>query len=443
MEVRPMDKTLLGSRRVEVRGGTVTVTSGEASLPSLPVGPEPRVIGRSPSCHLSLHDRKVSATHCEVVATERGVRVRDLGSTNGTFLEDHRIVEAILTSGATLRLGDTVLTFRPGKAQRLPMSRSESFGPLVGGTPVMRALFEQLKLLAPTTISVLVEGETGSGKELVARAIHEASDRASKPLVVVDCGAMPPNLAESTLFGHERGAFTGATERRKGAIAEADGGTLFLDELGELPVDLQPKLLRVLAEQRIKRVGADSYVPVNVRVVAATHRDLLQQINDGDFRSDLYFRIAQERVDLPPLRERLDDIAALVQRIMTDQGKPRAFERVTPESLERLMRYDWPGNVRELRNLVILALAYDRGGAIDLTARLRQEHARQGARRGPRVDGRTYAQWRDEQDRVYFAALFESTEGNISEIARRANLHRKTVRESLERYGIKSVRRRR
>jgi DNA-binding NtrC family response regulator len=438
-----MDRTILGSPRVEVRGGTLTVASGEANVPSLQVGAEPRVIGRSPGCHLSLHDRKVSATHCEVVATDRGVRVRDLGSTNGVYLENHRIIEAVLTSEATLRLGDTVLAFRPGKAQRVPVSRSESFGPLVGGTPQMRALFEQLKLLAPTTISVLIEGETGTGKELVARAIHEASDRASKPLVVVDCGAMPPNLAESTLFGHEKGAFTGATERRKGAIAEADGGTLFLDELGELPIDLQPKLLRVLAEQRIKRVGADTYVPVNVRVVAATHRDLLQEINQGGFRADLYFRIAQERVDLPPLRERVEDIPAIVQRMMTDQGKASAFDRVTPESLDRLMRHDWPGNVRELRNLVLLALAYDRGGPIDLAARLRQEQGRLPARKGPRVEGRTYAQWRDDQDRVYFAALFEATDGNISEMARRSNLHRKTVRESLERYGIKSVRRRR
>jgi DNA-binding NtrC family response regulator len=260
---------------------------------------------------------------------------------------------------------------------------------------------------------------------------------------VIDCGAIPPNLAESTLFGHERGAFTGATERRKGALAEADGGTVFLDELGELPIDLQPKLLRVLADQRIKRVGSDTYMPVNVRVLAATRRDLLVEINRGGFRDDLYFRIAEERLELPPLRERLDDLRPLVQRILADLGNESAFARMTAESFDRLQRHDWPGNVRELRSLVKMALAYDRGGPIDLGARLRAspEASSRTKACGPGV--RAYAESLEQHDRAYFAALFESTSGNISEMARRGDLHRATVREALEKHGIKSVARRR
>jgi DNA-binding NtrC family response regulator len=440
-----MDRTLLGSTHVEVKGGYLELVTGSANESSLQVGPEPRVVGRKPGCHLVLDDRRVSATHFEVTATERGVRVRDLGSTNGTFIGDHRVVEVLLRKPTTIRCGDTVLEFHPGKAERIAVSKSDKFGSLVGSTPAMRALFSQLRTLSPTTISVLIEGETGTGKEVVARAIHDASDRAAKPFVVVDCGAIPPTLAESTLFGHERGAFTGATERRKGAMAEADGGTLFLDELGELPLDLQPKLLRVLAEQRIKRVGADSYVPINVRVLAATRRDLLVEINRGTFRDDLYFRIAEERVEVPPLRERTEDIRPLVERIAADLGQADAFKRVTAESFDRLMRHDWPGNVRELRSLVKKAFAYDRGGEIDLGALLRASPKADGGRVRPtKLNGASllpHAQSVEQHDKAYFAALFEATEGNISEMSRRARLHRTTVREALDRFDIKSVRR--
>src|SRR5207237_1190689 len=224
------------------------------------------------------------------------------------------------------------------------------FGPLVGTSPLMRAVFDKLKKAAPTELTCLITGETGSGKELVAQAIHMGSARANKPFVVVDCGAIPATLAESALFGHERGAFTGAVDKRISPFVEADGGTIFLDELGELPVDVQPKLLRALAEQRIKSVGSNSYRPVNVRVIAATRRDLVREVNAGTFRSDLYFRVAQLRIELPALRERTEDIPALVRKMITDLGDPTAYSRITNDSLERLMRHDWPGNVRELRN---------------------------------------------------------------------------------------------
>ena len=208
----------------------------------------------------------VSAAHVELVATDTGVRLRDLGSRNGTVLGGHRVALAYLTAGASFTCGDTTLVFTPTKPEDIPLSRKSSFGRLVGSSPPMRRLFEHLRVLSKTELTVLILGETGTGKELVARAIHEASPRSEGPFVVVDCGAIPASLAESTLFGHERGAFTGAVTNRVSPFVEAHGGTLFLDELGELPLELQPKLLRVLAERRVRSIGGKSDAIIDVRV---------------------------------------------------------------------------------------------------------------------------------------------------------------------------------
>ena len=347
-------------------------------------------------------------------------------------MSDLRVVEALLTKPTRLRCGDTLLECRPGKAERLPIAKGDHFGPLTGATPAMRAIYEKLRVIAPTNLSVLIEGETGTGKELVAKAIHEASRRAKGPFVVVDCGGIPATLAESELFGHERGAFSGATSKRVSPFVTASGGTIFLDELGELPPEVQPRLLRVLAEQRVKAVGSNVYVPVDVRVVAATRRDLLEEINEGRFRDDLFFRIAQERIDLPPLRERTDDIPLLAKRVMEGLGETKAFARVTPESLDRLARYDWPGNVRELRDVVARAHAFDDGGAIDL-GKFLHEHARPRTKTargtgGARWRQRTYDESKEEHDREFFSGLYEASRRNQSEMARRARLSRETVR---------------
>jgi DNA-binding NtrC family response regulator len=429
-----VEPTILAKSRVEVRGGTLSVV-GDAHR-SLEIGPEPRVVGRSPGCDLKLDDKRVSSAHLEVVATERGVRVRDLGSRNGTFLGDTRIVEVFLSRAATISCGDMELRFAPSKPETVAVSKGDEFGPLVGGAPQMRVLFEQLRRIAKTNLSVLVLGETGTGKELVAQAIHRASERTKKPFVVVDCGAIPTGLAESVLFGHERGAFTGAITKGISPFVEAEGGTVFLDELGELPIDMQPRLLRVLAEQRVKSVGSNAYVSVNVRVVAATRRDILREVNAGSFRSDLYFRVAQAKVQLPPLRDRRSDIPALVYRMMNEHGSPSAYRRVSPESLERLERYDWPGNVRELRNVVQLALAYDQGGTIDIASHLSTAETAGTPAPAPRYADRPFAQVRRETERAYFTALHEAAEGNVSEIARRAELDRATVRVYLRRHKI-------
>ena len=302
----------------------------------------------------------------------------------------------------------------------------------------MRSVFERLRKAAPTELTVLITGETGTGKELVAQAIHMASARAGKPFVVVDCGAIPATLAESALFGHERGSFTGAVDKRISPFVEADGGTIFLDELGELPVDVQPKLLRALAEQRIKSVGSNSYRPVNVRVIAATRRDLVREVNAGTFRSDLYFRVAQLKVELPALRQRLEDIPGLVRRMCDG---PRRQDRVQPHRQRLARAPDAP------------RLAGQRPRAAQRRrrcARVRQGRATR-ARAVPRADGQRRAEstptrGRTFQDakrdvlarfeREYFTALYAECSGNVSEIGRRAAMERAHVRGYLRRHGI-------
>jgi DNA-binding NtrC family response regulator len=420
----------------EVRGGSLAVRGSKE--PPLIIQHETQVIGRNEACDLIVDDRKVSAVHVELVATERGVRVRDLGSRNGTFIGHTRISEGYLTRHTSISIGDTVLEFYPTKPERIGVPDVVEFGPLVGVSQSMRSVFERCRQAAPTDLSVLITGETGCGKELVAAAIHGASNRAKKPFVVVDCSAIAPGLAESSLFGHERGAFTTAVSSRVSPFIEADGGTIFLDELGELPIDVQPKLLRALAEKRIKAVGSNKWREVDVRVIAATRRDIVREVNAGTFRSDLYFRVAQLRIQLPSLKERLEDIPALVQKMSRDLGDLEAYERITSDSLERAMRHDWPGNVRELRNLLSCALAFGKdGGPIDLMQHL---NPLLPTTETTPSHGRTYQDAKRELlarfEREYFTSLHAECDGNVSEIGRRAAMERAHVRGYLRRHGI-------
>lgn len=447
-----MEATTRQTKRVEVRGGAVEVASGVAIPPWLDVGSDAHVIGRHEGCAMILPDKLVSGMHLELRATERGLLARDLGSRNGTYLGAHRIESILLLSPETLRCGDTLLDVRPGKPERLALSRTARFGRLVGDSPRMRALFEQLHRIAPTNVSVLIQGETGTGKELVAEALHEASDRAQKPFVVIDCTNIPAPLAESTLFGHEKGAFTGANSKRISPFVEARGGTVFLDEIGDLPVELQPKLLRALEQRKIQPVGSNRYEPVDVRVLAATHHDLARNASEGRFREDLYFRVARISVRIAPLRERIQDIPVLVRHMMEGLGKPTAFGRISEEAFERLERHSWPGNVRELFNRVEVALALDRGGPIDL-AGPPNERSSQGQTSSTARSSRSGAPaqlpslsqphpaWLEEVNRIYFQALYDELGGNVSEMARESHVHRDTVRTYLQRFGIGKYRR--
>ncbi len=447
-----LDATVAGKNRVEVRGGRVKPAK-VAGAAWVAVGTDPVIIGRNAACKIVIDDGKVSAVHAELVATELGVRVRDLGSRNGTYVGGVRVGEIYLLSGTKLRLGETEIVFEPVGPERITVSTMSAFGPMVAESAGMRGIFDRLAKVSPTDLTVLITGETGTGKELVAAAIHQGSPRAKKPFVVVDCGSIPPTLAEATLFGHERGAFTGAVDRRLSPFQEADGGTIFLDELGELPIDVQPKLLRALAERRIKSVGGSSYREVDVRVLAATRRDLVRAVNSGGFRSDLYFRVAQVKIELPALRQRLEDIPVLVRRMLKDLGEEGAYERVSNITLERLMRHDWPGNVRELRNAVQVAHALaGEGEELDIAAHLgalteapvAAHHAASfsgGAAPSPgSFKGQKFQDAKRDVlahfERDYFAALAEEAKGNVSEMARRAGMERAHVRAYLRRHGI-------
>ena len=311
-------------------------------------------IGSHPLNEVEVRDRTVSRFHCEVFVDREGrAWVKDLGSRNGTRVNGVRVREAELQEGMVLRVGQLELVFTPlAERNELPVAPVTSFGTLVGSSVPLRTAFAQLGKAAAKDVTVLLTGESGTGKSEAAELLHEQSGRAAKPLRVVDCAAVPANLLESELFGHERGAFTGAIQRRVGVFEEAEGGTVFLDEVGELPLDLQPKLLRVLEAREVRRLGANRYLPVDVRVVAATNRDLRAEVNVGRFRPDLYFRLAVLTVRLPPLRERPGDIPLIAKqllgRLTLDEETRRALAE--PAFLSRLQLSPWPGNVRELRN---------------------------------------------------------------------------------------------
>ncbi|WP_437283284.1 sigma 54-interacting transcriptional regulator [Sorangium sp. So ce375] len=413
-----------------VRGGTLR----SAGRDPVKIGIAPVVVGRDPSCGVVVDDPEVSSTHCDLRAEGPGVLVRDLGSKNGTFVSTVRIREAILTAACAIQVGSSVLSFEPLDKERVDVGFDESFGPLIGASPRMRHLFRLLREVAATELSLLITGETGTGKELAAQAIHDGSGRRGGPFVVVDCASLPGALAESFLFGHERGAFPGANERRSGAFHEANGGTIFLDELGELPPDLQPKLLRVLTEQKVKRVGSRIYEPVDVRIIAATRRDLGRSMNTGRFRSDLFFRIAQMRIELPPLRERREDIPLLVESVCERLGCPeRALEMVNLITTT-LGQHDFPGNVRELMNVTSVAASLP-PGAEAIASILPLEG-------GGDVVVPTSAFGEAKRSAVaafeqrYFSELIRATGGNVSEMARRAGMERHHVRMFLRKHGL-------
>ena len=416
-----------------VRGGTATHPDGT----STPIDVDPVIVGRDAGAQIPLADPEVSAIHCELRGVNEGILVRDLGSTNGTFIGPLRVREVVVTTKVELTVGQSAITLEPSGKQRVEVGYTDSFGAIVGSSPRMRRVFSVLERVAPTPLSVLLLGETGTGKEVVARAIHERSPRAKEPFVVVDCGSIPQALAESLLFGHEKGSFTGANERRKGALQEAHGGTLFLDELGELPIDLQPKLLRALSERQIKRVGGSAFEPIDVRVLAATRRDLGAEMNAGRFRSDLFFRIAQVRVELPPLRERMSDLPMLVKNVCLRVGKPEHSAAVLAWIESRMGSHDWPGNVRELVNVAsVAATLADDPGAIDDVLTLAHAPPETEGTEPTTAFGDAKRAATAAFERSYFTTLAARANGNVSEMARQSGMERHHVRAYLRKYQL-------
>ena len=418
---------------LEVEGGEALTFSGES---------ERAGIGAHPSNDLVLASDTVSRFHCELVSEGTGVRVRDLGSKNGTFIDGVRVESAWLHNNSRLQLGDVSVRFRARGGVSLPVHASSAFGGMVGRSLAMRRLFSLLERCAGSDVTVLIQGETGTGKEAAAEAIHAASRRANEPFVVVDCGAIPPSLLESELFGHEKGSFTGAVNQRIGAFEAANSGTVFLDEIGEIPIDLQPKLLRVLERKTIRRVGSNKQIPVDVRIVAATHRPLQKEVNEGTFRADLYYRLAVVKVELPPLRERLEDLPELVETLLDQlgiQGESRA-RLTSPAFQSRLAAHPFAGNVRELRNLLERALVLEDAfeGAMSMQRSLDELDDSNGSAL-PDIT-LSYAEARsrvlDDFERRWLAALLASHGGNVAAAARAAGMARPYLHRLLQRHGI-------
>jgi transcriptional regulator with PAS, ATPase and Fis domain len=411
------------------RKGTVWHSSGDRCS-----------IGSHPSNDLVIEDPTVSRFHCEVrIDPRRGPRVRDLESRNATLLDGVIVQEATLRGNSVLRLGHSTVCFQIGAdSVSIPMTEERSFGSLVGVSVAMRSSFELLRRAAESDATVLLMGETGTGKEGAAESIHGASARREGPFVVIDCSALPSNLLESELFGHERGAFTGSVGRRIGAFEEANGGTIFLDEIGELAPELQPKLLRAIESREVRRIGGNGYLPIDVRVVAATNRDLRTEVNEGRFRADLYFRLAVVKIELPSLRSRPEDIPVLVENILTSlgAGPSEAAALREPGFLADLFRAAWPGNIRELRNHV--ERCYVVGQPIPVGEAL-PHHA--SAARSPLDPNLSYEQARQvalaEFERGYVAALLEAHANNVTRAARAADINRVYLYRLIRKHGLR------
>jgi len=425
--------SLRGFRLIVIDGpdaGVVTAARGERIA-----------IGRHQSADLRLTDGSVSLFHCEVEVGTGPATVRDLGSRNGTLIDGVSVREGFPQCGAILTLGRTRIRLEIGSDEvAVPIALNQRFELLVGRSVAMRRMFGLLERAAASDATVLIEGETGTGKEVAAESLHRASPRRDGPFVVVDCGAIPPTLLESELFGHERGAYTGAVGERVGAFEEAIGGTIFLDEIGELGSDLQPKLLRALERKEVKRVGSNRWISVDCRVIAATSRSLRVEVNERRFRSDLYYRLAVVEVRTPSLRERPEDLPVLVEHFLSQVGvrdHGEAARLRTPEQRAHLERHGWPGNVRELRNYV------ERCVALGELPPLPRDGDDAGPGHGvPRIDTsvplRTAREhWLEHFERRYLEEVLESCGGNVSAAARRAGMDRPSFYRLLWRTGLR------
>jgi len=400
------------------------------------------MVGTHPDNDVVLTDNTVSRYHLELRVRSDGIAVKDLDTTNGTRQGGTKIGSVVLTGPSRLRLGKhTEIEIVPDEREielaDWPAS-SDRFGGVLGQNPAMRRLFALLARVAPTDATVLLAGETGTGKEAIAEAIHQSSRRVAGPFVVVDCGSIPHDLIASELFGHARGAYTGATSDKRGLIEVANGGTLFLDEIGELALDLQPQLLRVLDKRQVRRVGETAPVDVDIRVIAASHRDLRAMVKAGQFREDLYYRLAVVRAEIPPLRERLEDLPALARHFAEEMGRS-GFD-LSAALLDQLSRHAWPGNVRELRNVVERALSLGSSGLSDEPP----AHPQRAATTAPPPPAdvlelpfkEAKAALIEGFEREYLVHLLARHKGNISRAAAEAGIDRNYIHRLVKKYGI-------
>lgn len=415
----------------------VEITNGDEKLSAATDG-KPLTVGTAADNDLVLSDPSVSRYHLEIERREGAIIVRDLGTTNRTHVGPvwlHK-GEATVDLPVDVKIGRSVLSLSEGGVKMDMAKPTTQVGRLGSMSPVMFPVLDEMKHVAPTRVPVLLLGESGSGKELFAQTIHETSGRKGK-FITVDCAALTPQLFMSELFGHEKGSFTGAQAQRKGAFERADHGTIFLDELGELPPEQQTALLGVLERKRFTRVGGNTEIQVDVRVLAATNRDLRSEVNEGRFRLDLYYRLAVVLLRIPPLRQRMHDLETLVQRFMIEEGfDTKVSDAFTKDQLAAMRGHSWPGNVRELRNVVLASITTGRGPRFEEGV----EGAAQTDFSGVLPPYREARQAVTEAfERQYLAALMEKEGKSVRGAARLAKMDRSYLTELLRRHGFRST----
>ncbi len=426
--------TMLRRDALEVPTLAVVATTAAGEV-SAPLGIRPLVVGSAPECDLIVADPGVSRQHCSICLGEQGIELEDLGSKNGTFVRDVSVLRARLGLGVPVTIGTTRLLVQAAGAPALvPLSLAGGFGAAIGSSLVMRALFAQLERVAPIDVTICLRGETGSGKELLARAVHDASPRRDGPFEVLDCAAVAATMLEAELFGWERGAFTGAVEAHDGALTRAAGGSLFLDGIDELPYEVQPALLRALDAKQVRPIGSNQWRSVDVRIICSSHADLRARVASGAFREDLFYRIAVVSLEVPPLRQRKQDIPLLVECFLAAQHPPRALDDLPPGALSLLLAHDWPGNVRELCNTVARLVMFP-----DIQAELRELGMAQASAPAALTeltlrDARALVV--EQFERFYLASKLREHAGNVSRAAEAIGVSRQFLHRLLDRYGI-------
>lgn len=403
-------------------------------------------IGAAPDNDLVLPDDTVSKRHCEIQLSQDGYMVRDLGSTNGTSVNGVRVAEAFLGQGTEVQMGNARIVFCPlQEVREFVLSEHTSIGRVLGASVAMRRVFHEVETYAPTDATILIEGETGTGKEVLAEEIHRLSARRDKPFIVIDCAALARELIESELFGHQKGAFTGASVDRVGAFEHAGGGTVFLDEIADLSAELQPKLLRVLEKREIRRVGSNAVKKVDVRIISATNKKLANEVQTGHFREDLFFRLSVARIEMPPLRRRKEDIPMLAELFLKSFLGDDAMSQIVnfDKAMETLRNHTWPGNVRELRNMVEIA-CYSQKRPVDLGAFLymgvikteEDAHAQEFNADRPFKDAKGDLVRKFEVG--YVEDLLRKHKGNVSKAAREAGIERAYLQRLIRKHELRS-----
>lgn len=404
-----------------------TITSPDQPITKKTVSSKSITIGQHASCDLPVADKFISRRHCRIVSDGKSLRLIDLASTNGTFVEDIKITKVIIPPQGVFRVGKSTISYKRLTAtEKIKPGKEDRLGSMIGTSRAMREVFTLIKRAAQSDATVAIIGETGTGKELCAHEIHASSLRKKGPFVAINCGAVPPDIIESQLFGHERGAFTGALERSIGLFEQANGGTIFLDEIGEMPLDLQTRLLRVIESNTIRRLGGRDEIEIDARIICATNRNLRRMVEDGRFRDDLFYRIYILPIDLPALRDRMEELPVLTEHILKEiAGKDRNVV-LTDGALKKLARHDWPGNVRELKNTLMRAIVSNPGDIMD------ERNIDPVPLKTTSCDGKEF----QDNERSFLESSLVDNNYNISKTAKKLSLARTTLQNKIKKYGI-------